>query len=69
MNDPSTPKRSLVKGLTYRILSTIITMFLVYGLTGNLKVSGVIGVFEFTIKLLFYYVHERIWHQISWGKR
>ena len=69
MNDPSSPKRSLVKGLTYRVLSSTITVLLVYLLTGDLTASGVIGLFEFTIKLLFYYAHERIWHQIPWGKR
>lgn len=63
--------RSLVKGLTWRFTATTTTFFITWILirifskdsSGNDALqlaAGVAGV-EFVLKLLVYYVHERVW--------
>ena len=41
---------------------------LVYIFTGKLKISIGVGLVEVITKTVFYYVHERMWVRISWGK-
>lgn len=60
--------RSIVKALTWRFIATSTTMALAYAATGDLKIAGAIGVADVIIKLFFYYVHERAWGHVEWGK-
>ena len=60
--------RSLIKGITWRIIATLTTMILVFILTGNFIISLGVGFFEIISKLLFYYLHERIWDRVRWGR-
>ena len=59
--------RSIIKGLTWRVIASFTILLITYFLTGEmdtaLKVTGV----EFVIKLLLYYLHERAWQQIPRG--
>ena len=66
--------RSLIKGISWRIVATIDTVLVVLlvtcladqcSLTDGLK----IGFIEFFFKLGVYYVHERIWQKILFGQR
>ncbi|KAL7563202.1 hypothetical protein ACA910_014476 [Epithemia clementina (nom. ined.)] len=56
--------RSLVKGLTWRILATTTTTVIAWIVTGQVDSALRIGLFEFFAKLLIYYLHERIWTRI-----
>ena len=56
--------RSLLKGLTWRIVATSTTTVIAYWITGQVSDALQIGFFEFFAKLAIYYVHERIWTQI-----
>ena len=69
MKDPSSPLRSLVKGLTWRAVSTVIIVATAWYFTGDIAMTGKITLFDFIIKLGLFYVHERVWHQIKFGKR
>lgn len=60
-------KRSLIKGITYRILATITTFSLAYIFTGSLEIAGQIGLLDFVLKYLIYYINERIWIRTKWG--
>ena len=53
--------RSLLKGISWRLVGTIDTMMVSYFFTGNLKISGKIGATEIITKIILYYFHERIW--------
>ena len=55
-----TPARSLVKAITYRILSSTVTAAIAYALTGSIRVSLSLGMLEVG-KLALYYGHERLW--------
>lgn len=61
-------KRSLLKALSWRLIITLGTILIVFLLTGNFAISLGVGAFEFGIKFLLYYLHERVWNKISWGR-
>ncbi len=58
--------RSIVKGISWRLVATIDTILVVLLVTClfgecSLELAGMIAGAEFILKLLIYYVHERIW--------
>lgn len=61
-------KRSIVKALSWRLFATLTTMIIVFVATGELTLSVGVGLVEVTIKLVLYYLHERIWNQTQWGQ-
>lgn len=63
-----THARSIAKGITWRFVASGTTMVLVYMATGSLETMATVGAFEITLKLMFYYSHERIWGKVHWGK-
>ena len=61
--------RSLIKAISWRIIATTDTIFIVLlitCITGNCSVDSAlkIGFFEFIFKLIIYYFHERVWQKI-----
>ncbi len=63
-----THTRSMIKGVSYRILATILTMTIVFLFTDNVALSFGIGFSDLVIKAGAYYSHERLWNAITWGK-
>lgn len=61
-------KRSIVKAISWRIIATLTTMTIVFLFTGELSLAAGVGVLDVISKLIFYYVHERGWNLVSWGK-
>lgn len=57
--------RSLVKSLTWRVMSTFVTGVIAFIVTGEIKVALTIGVIEFFIKFITYYFHERAWDKVG----
>ena len=62
-------ERSLVKGISWRMIATSDTFLVVFIITCLLDQCSVenaikIGVIEFFLKLLIYYAHERVWLKI-----
>ena len=60
--------RTLVKTISWRIIATGTTITISYIITGKLTAALSIGGLEFFTKMLFYYVHERAWSTIPFGK-
>ncbi len=60
--------RSLVKAISWRIIASIVTGSLVFIFTSRLKLAVGIGILDVAVKLIVYYVHERIWTLIPFGK-
>ena len=60
--------RSVAKAISWRIVATLTTMLLVFVFTGNLVVSGGVGITELITKIVIYYVHERVWNAIGFGR-
>ena len=61
-------RRSLVKSITYRIIAFIVLMIITWYVTANLAQTTFISVTFQTIQLILYYIHERVWEKIVWGK-
>ena len=64
-----TRKRTVVKSITFRIIATIATVILVIAFTGDMAIAGLVGGLDLISKLIIYYLHERTWGKIRWGKR
>lgn len=60
--------RSIIKGISWRIVGTATTILVAYLLTGNTSTALKIGSIEVITKLLLYYLHERAWQIIPRGK-
>jgi uncharacterized membrane protein len=60
--------RSVLKAMSWRTLGTIDTFVISWFLTGRLTLAGSIAGLEFATKIAWYYLHERIWAMIEWGR-
>jgi len=60
--------RSLIKGITWRFVGSIDTVLLSWFISGKILSSIKIGGTEIITKILLFYIHERIWVKIKWGR-
>ncbi len=60
-------KRSIAKTITFRVISSVVTMLLVYYFSGNWTMAGTIGILDAVLKLFIYYFHERAWEHVLWN--
>ena len=51
--------RSLLKGISYRVIETFVTIGISYFVLGDVKSALQIGVVEFFVQIVVYYIHER----------
>lgn len=61
--------RSLIKSISWRLVGTVDTMLISFLITGQLKFALSIGGIEFFTKIFLYYLHERLWNVIKFGKK
>lgn len=64
-----TNKRSIVKGISWRAVATTTTIIIVYFFFGRLDLAIAAGMIETVLKIGLFWGHERIWHNIHWGKK
>jgi len=64
-----TNKRSIVKGISWRVVATTTTILIVYFFFGRLDLAIITGIIETILKVALYWAHERIWMKIRWGKK
>jgi len=61
--------RSLAKAVSYRVLGSSGTALVVLILTGgNVKISLGAGALDMLVKIALYFVHERLWNHIPYGR-
>ena len=60
--------RSLVKAASWRAIGSIDTFVLSWIFTGHVGIAGTIAGTEVFTKIGLYYVHERFWAALHWGK-
>jgi uncharacterized membrane protein len=60
--------RSIVKTITWRVTGSAATFLISYIMIGNFSVAGTIAIIQMTSNTILYYVHERIWNILKWGK-
>jgi sulfate adenylyltransferase subunit 1 (EFTu-like GTPase family) len=64
-----THSRSIAKAFSWRATGSLDTFVVAAVITGSSKVAGGFALAEVLTKTLLYYLHERIWALIRWGKR
>ena len=64
-----TNKRSIAKGISWRVIATTTTIIIVYFFFGRLDLAIVAGLIETALKVGLYWGHERTWFKIKWGKQ
>ena len=60
--------RSIIKGISWRIIGTLDTMLLSFFITGHVHQALKIGFTEVFSKIFLYWLHERIWQYFLVGK-
>lgn len=75
---PESRKKAIVKAVTWRITGTLDTVLLSYIIislgasTPNphsaLAQASTIGAIELATKITLFYLHERVWNRIQWGR-
>jgi uncharacterized membrane protein len=61
--------RSIIKALSWRAFGTIATVLIVFAFTRRIVISLGVGAVELITKLVLYYLHERVWAVIPFGKK
>ena len=64
-----TNARSIAKAVSYRILGSAVTGIIFYLLTGKGGLSLGAGALDMVVKIGAYFVHERIWDKIEYGRK
>ncbi len=60
-------KRHLAKTITWRFVATATTVIIAWIVTGDPFLGLQVGVWEFFIKMILYYFHERVWYTSNLG--
>ena len=63
-----THRRSIAKAISWRITGTLDTFIISFLITGELTLAGAIAFTEVITKVVLYWVHERAWNKVKWGK-
>lgn len=62
-------KRSVVKTITWRVVALLVTMIAVYLYNRDIKESLVVSLSANAVKMVLYYLHERLWNRIKFGRK
>jgi uncharacterized membrane protein len=60
--------RSLIKAVSWRITGSVDTLIISFLITGKIKWALTISGVELFTKVGLYYVHERVWENLSFGR-
>jgi uncharacterized membrane protein len=61
--------RSIAKSLTWRLFSFFLTVVIIFAYTRNIKQSLGVGFGIDLVKMVLYYMHERLWNRIRFGRQ
>ncbi|WP_138933026.1 DUF2061 domain-containing protein [Roseovarius arcticus] len=62
------PRRTLVKAIIWNISGLAIMSIVGYLVTGSAGAGGAMAVINTAIGLSLYFLYERIWSRITWGR-
>ena len=60
--------RSFIKAVSWRTVGTIDTFIISFFVTGKVSLAGGIAAVEVVTKIMIYYLHERAWAVVPWGR-
>jgi adenylylsulfate kinase len=61
--------RSVAKAVSWRILGTVATSAIVFAFTRRWALSLFVGGLEFVMKIGLFWIHERAWDKLPYGRR
>lgn len=61
--------RSLIKAITYRVIIIVLDFIVVYLLSGKVETAFWFMLISNIYTSAAYFVHERVWDGINWGKK
>ena len=61
-------RRSIVKAVLWQLLGVALMMLVGLAITGSLALGGAIAVINAASGVALYFVYERIWARIGWGR-
>ncbi|WP_022702672.1 DUF2061 domain-containing protein [Pseudorhodobacter ferrugineus] len=64
-----TRSRSLVKAFVWQGLGLISMIAIGWFVTGSFGLAGGLAVANVSVGFVAYLLHERVWAQITWGKK
>ena len=67
-NTKETHYRSIIKALSYRLMGTSCTFLVAWLITSQLDDAAGIGLADLALKVAGYYLHERMWLNIHFGR-
>ena len=60
--------RSIAKTLSWRLTGTFCTFLISFIILGDITTGGTIAMIQLIFNTIMFYIHERIWNIIKWGK-
>jgi uncharacterized membrane protein len=69
MSNRASRKRSFVKAVTYRAVIICLDFLVIYLLTGKVRTAAGFMIISNIYTTLAYFVHERVWSGIAWGRQ
>jgi uncharacterized membrane protein len=64
-----THARSMVKAISWRAGGTVVTFFVAWVLTARVELAAQIGLLDTLVKIAAFYVHERLWNHVNFGRK
>lgn len=61
--------RSLTKSFTWRIIAAVVLFIVSYLLTEDVPKASAITIIFNLVQIVLYYLHERAWVRIEWGRK
>ena len=61
-------KRSFWKAISWRLIAIVILVSVAFIATGDIKSTSLIALCYNTIQVFVFFLHERLWNFIKWGK-
>lgn len=62
-------KRSVAKSITFRTVIVVSDVVIIYALTHRFDVTVGVTILTNVASTVLYYLHERIWSHVHWGRR
>ena len=63
-----TNSRSIAKTISWRLTGSFSTFLIAYLISRDFNIAGLIALIQITANTILYFIHERMWNRIKWGR-